>query len=242
MNIPAQKRKLKRLVPIFSEELRAVLQHHYLLLPAAGNAKIIARVSNSPMARGFRVLRYHMIRTDVLGICRIAFDQDGRVSALTLIEQLLKPGAEGLRESFKADYSRPSPIPTKRMDGTPLTEEDKQMWRQVEEDQSQERAAEFFELLKQLEEDRDWLGNHQDKFKKLRDKHIAHLEVRASPQGVYEIVSPGGPTWGVIKETLDRLVRIAENLLPLVLQKDENFDQANELFKRDADAFWKLEP
>ena len=68
------------------------------------------------------MLRYHMIRTDVLGICRIAFEQDGRVSALSLIEQLLKPEAEALRESFKADYSRPSPIPSKRMDGTPLTE------------------------------------------------------------------------------------------------------------------------
>ncbi len=111
LNIPVQKRKLKRLVPIFSEELRAVLQHHHLLLPAAGSAKITSRFSNSPMARGFKVLRYHMIRTDVLGICRIAFDQNGWVSALTLIEQLLNPEAEGLRESFKADYSRPSPIP-----------------------------------------------------------------------------------------------------------------------------------
>jgi hypothetical protein len=81
-----------------------------------------------------------------MGIWRIAFEQDGRVSALSLIGQLLKPEAEALRESFKADYSRPSPIPSKRMDGTPLTEEDKQMWRQMEEDQSQERADEFSQV------------------------------------------------------------------------------------------------
>lgn len=241
MNIPAQKKKLKRLVPIFSEELRAVLQHHHLLVPAAGDSRIISRFSNSPMARGFRVLRYHMIRTDVLGVCRIAFDQDGRVSALNLIEELLKPEAEGLRESFKADYSKPSPIPTKRMDGTPLTEEDKEMWRQAEESESKERAKEFPKLLKQLERDRNWLRRHQNEFKKLRDKHIAHLEVRAGNRGAYEIVSPGGPTWRVMKQTLRRLVRIAENLLTLVLQKDESFDQAQMLFKRDADAFWKLE-
>jgi AbiU2 len=76
-------------------------------------------------------------------------------------------------------------------------------------------------------------------FKDLRNKHIAHLEVQTGEAGVYEIVSPKGPTWGVMKEALQRLVRIAENLLTLVLDKSKSFDEEQELFKRDADAFWK---
>jgi hypothetical protein len=42
-----------------------------------------------------------------------------------------------------------------------------------------------------------------------------------------------------MKEALQRLVRIAENLLTLVLDKSKSFDEEQELFKRDADAFWK---
>jgi hypothetical protein len=42
-----------------------------------------------------------------------------------------------------------------------------------------------------------------------------------------------------VKEALQRLIRIAEKLLTLVLDKSESFDQSQKLFERDADAFWK---
>jgi AbiU2 len=124
-------------------------------------------------------------------------------------------------------------------DGTPLSQDDIEMWRAAEEQESKERAETFDQLLNDLAEDRVWLKTHEQTFKDLRNKHIAHLEVQTGEAGVYEIVSPKGPTWGVMKEALQRLVRIAENLLTLVLDKSKSFDEEQELFKRDADAFWK---
>jgi hypothetical protein len=41
-----------------------------------------------------------------------------------------------------------------------------------------------------------------------------------------------GPSWGVMKEALRRLIRIAENLVTLVVEKSKSFDEEQELFKK----------
>jgi hypothetical protein len=78
-DISAQIREIREKVEIFTEELRAVLQHHHLLLPIAGDDELISRFSATPRERGLQVLLYHMIRADIVSICRISFDEDNRV-------------------------------------------------------------------------------------------------------------------------------------------------------------------
>jgi hypothetical protein len=238
-DIAAQIREIREKVAIFTEELRGVLQQHALLVPISENPDTLSRFNKTSGARGLLVLRYQMIRTDVLGICRIAFDQDSRVvSALKLLKDVLQ--SRELQEALQTQYLKPSAVPAKRIDGTPLTQDEIEMWNAAEKADVTERKETFGRLIKELADDRTWLKEHRQVFVDLRNRHIAHLEVRTDDQGTYEAVSPKGPTWIIIKETLQRLVRVAENLLTLVLDKSESFDQARELFDRDADAFWKF--
>jgi hypothetical protein len=231
---------LGKKVEIFSEELRAVLQHHHLLLSIAEDSEIISQFSKTQRARGFRVLRYHMFRTDIVGICKIAFDHDRRVvSALKLIKELLSQDGNELRQVLKDQYSKPWTVPTHQSDGTPLPGDEIQIWQTEELRASNERAEEFVRLLKELAEEREWLKARSRVFKELRNKQIAHLEVKEGGDGDFENVKPDNPSWQTVKETLQHLVRVAEMLLSLVLQKSESFEQAHALYEKDADAFWK---
>jgi len=48
-----------------------------------------------------------------------------------------------------------------------------------------------------------------------------------------------GPEWKVVKEAVQRLIRIAELLLTILHNKDEGFDQFVELARRDARDYWQ---
>jgi hypothetical protein len=68
---------------------------------------------------------------------------------------------------------------------------------------------------------------------------LAHIDVAKAGQ-CYELKEAPGPEWGVVKEAVQRLVRIAELLLTILQKKDEGFDQFVQLARRDARDFWEI--
>jgi len=101
------------------------------------------------------------------------------------------------------------------------------------------RRQAFDQDLLELEKEWKWFTKHRDKFKNLRDRKLAHVDVAKAGQA-YELKQAPGPEWKVVKEAVRRLIRIVELLLTILHKKDEGFDQFVELARRDAQDFWEI--
>jgi hypothetical protein len=97
----------------------------------------------------------------------------------------------------------------------------------------------FEQHLLELDKEWQWFSGHRDKFKELRDRRLAHVDVAKAGQA-YELKNAPGPEWKVVKQAVQRLIHIAELLLTILQKKDESFDQFVELARRDARDFWGI--
>jgi len=85
----------------------------------------------------------------------------------------------------------------------------------------------------------EWLKKNRKSFKDLRDKRLAHIDVKLGRDG-YQLQEIKGPDWRTLKESVSHLVRIAEILLTILHKKDESFPQAIGIAQKTAADFWDL--
>jgi hypothetical protein len=91
----------------------------------------------------------------------------------------------------------------------------------------------------ELEKEWLWFSQHEEAFKKLRDKRFAHLDVSLVGQE-YKLSEVEGPDWETVKEAVARLINVAEILLTILHKKDEGFDQAVQIARQIATDFWEI--
>jgi hypothetical protein len=97
--------KLKGHVLIFSEELRSLIQSFELLFPTAENEELLKKISRTKRARGFSVNRWSLIQECLIGITKLTYDQGSQnPTAGNLIEKILDPQAEGLRQKLSGKW------------------------------------------------------------------------------------------------------------------------------------------
>ena len=230
--------KLKGHVLIFSEELRFLIQSLELLFPMAEDNELLHKISGSKRARGFSVNRWSLIQECIIGITKLAYDAGPQnPTAANLIEKILDPQAEELRQKLKGVFA--VPIKLYRIPGRPPSKEDRAFREEIERQEIEELKQAFHLYLLELEKEWQWFKDHRDKFKDLRDRKLAHIDVAKAGQ-TYELKNAPGPEWGVVKEAVQRLIRIAELLLTILQKSDESFDQFVELARRDARDFWEI--
>jgi AbiU2 len=236
MSSSEQIEKLKGHVLIFSEELRALIQSFEVLFLAAEDQRLLRKISGTKRARGFSVVRWSLIQESIIGITKLVYDaQPQNPTAGTLIGAILDPEAEDLREKLKALFAvpiKPGPVP-----GFPATELDVSFAEEIEKQEVEELKKCFDQYLTELEKACEWFEEHREKFKQLRDKRLAHIDVAKAGE-VYELKKAPGPEWRTVKQAIRRLLRITELLLTLLHKKDESFDQFQKLAHKDARDFW----
>jgi hypothetical protein len=240
MNPAQQIEKLRGHVLIFSEHLRYLIQTFQVLLPMAQNDALLDSFSGTKRARGFLVMRAGLMQQCLIGITKFAYDTEPKnptVNRMTAV--LLNPATRSLRAALKSEFAVPiKPAPD--IEGA-WSAQDEEMWQQAKSQEIEELSDAFEDQLKRIDEHRKWFAAHHQKFKDLRDKHLAHLDISKVGK-TYILRKVAGPEWGVIKEAVQRLIEMAELLLNVLHRKDESFGQFSKLAKRDANDFWKIKP
>jgi hypothetical protein len=195
----------------------------------------LKRFSGTKRARGLLVIRWSLMQECVIGITKLAYDPGSQnPTAGRLIENVLslpKATLEKWREAFSV------PIRAVPASGREETDEDLAIWREIEEIEIRELREAFDQYLPQLEKEWEWLLQHKQAFKDLRDRKLAHLDVSLIGDE-YRLREVEGPDWKTVKEAVERLIRVAEILLTILHKKDESFDQAVKIARRIADDFW----
>jgi HEPN superfamily AbiU2-like protein len=96
----------------------------------------------------------------------------------------------------------------------------------------------FDNYVSQLEEQWQWLSEHEPKFKDLRDKRLAHLDV-SKHEDKYGPTQIQPVEWDLALEALRRLIKIAKLLSAILRTEGRDFEQFERLAKRDAKDFWQ---
>src|SRR6266436_3362162 len=131
MSSAQQIQKLEGHVLIFSEELRSLIQSFELLFLAAEDQELLQKISGTKRARGFSVNRWSLIQECIIGITKLAYDSGPQnPTAARLIEDILNPQADGLREKLKARFV--VPIKPSLVPGRPPTKEDLAVREEIE--------------------------------------------------------------------------------------------------------------
>ena len=237
MSINQQIDKLKGHSLILSQEFRDLIEGFSMLLPMNENQDLIYRVSKTKRARGFEVLRWNLIQQCIIGINKLVYDSKPQnPTAATLIAGILN-APQALRDKLEAAFSVPiKPAPS--MLGQ-TAEEDPAIWEEIEKLETQELKEAFNQSLPELEQEWQWFSQRERKFRDLRDKRLAHIDVMSVGKE-YALSAPQGPTWTEVKEAIERLVHVTEILLTILHQKDESFGQFQAIAREVAGDFWEI--
>ena len=206
----------------------------------AQNDALLDSFSGTKRARGFLTIRAALMQQCLIGITKLAYYTGPQnPTASQMVEVLLDPNAEPLREALRAEFAVPikpaSPI------GETWSPEDEKMWEQDKQRETMELREAFDDQLRRIGKQWRWFDTHRRKFEDLRDRRLAHLDTSRIGKK-YDLRKVSGPTWGVIKAAVQRLTEMAELLLNILDRKDESFGQFFKLAKRDATDFWKIKP
>jgi hypothetical protein len=149
MSSAQQIQKLEGHVLIFSEELRSLIQSFELLFIAAEDQELLQKISGTKRARGFSVNRWSLIQECIIGIAKLAYDSGPQnPTAARLIEDILNPQADGLREKLKARFV--VPIKPSLVPGRPPTKEDLAVREEIERREIEELKQAFDQVLVQF--------------------------------------------------------------------------------------------
>ena len=238
MNAEAQIRKYKGHVKILAEELRALIESFELLRPIAEDPKLLKRFRSNEGSRGLRAIRRDLIFFCVLGITKLVYDKQTKSPTVNvLIGALLEPKHDPIRSRLKDVFS--VPIPFSHRPDQPLPNKEDELRMKQKRQDVRELSETFDRYLSELQNHRDWFDSHEREFKELRDERIAHLEAHFFANK-YELSRASGPTWGVMKQAIERLVTAVELLLEMLHGRDEGFDHHLKLVRENADAFWSF--
>jgi hypothetical protein len=230
--------KIKGHVLIFAEELEALIQSFELLLPTAEDRKFLQNISGTKRARGLSVSRWNLIQVCIIGITRLAYDASAQnPTAANIIDKILDPKAGEIRQKLKAVFALP--IKSSPVSGRSQTKEDLAFLREIDKMEVEDRKKAFDGYILELEKEWQWFGEHREKFKSLRDQRLVHIDVAKVGQ-TYQLKNAPGPEWAVVKEAIQRLIKIAELLLTIVHNKSVDFDRSAALAGRDARDFWEI--
>jgi AbiU2 len=237
MSNDQQLNKLKGHVLIFSDEFRDLILGFEMLVPVAENQEVLKRFSRTKRAHGLQIVRGSLIQECIIGITKLAYDRDSKnPTAGRLIETILSLPTQTVNK-LKDAFSVPIK-PTLASD-RPRTEADLLFWQEMEKMEVQELRQSFDQYLPELEKEWQWFSQHEEAFKKLRDKRFAHLDVSLVDQE-YKLSEVEGPDWETVKEAVARLINVAEILLTILHKKDEGFDQAVQIARQIATDFWEI--
>lgn len=141
--------------------------------------------------------------------------------------------AEGkLRDAFSIAI-KPVPIL-----GNIPTGEDLTLWEEIDKIDVQVLKQNFDRYLPRLEEQWHWFSQHEEAFKRLRDKRFAHIDVSLIDQE-YKLAEVEPPSWQTMKDAVERLILVAEILLTILHRKHEGFKQVVQVARKAAADFWE---
>jgi AbiU2 len=239
VNVQDQIREYKGYVELLAEELRALIESFELLRPIAENLELLKRFrGNESSSRGLLKIRQDLVRYCVLGITKLVYDeQKNNPTVGILIDNLLDRKHDPIRSRLKDVFS--TPIKLSHPPGQALPNKEVELRARQEQQDARELSETFDRHLSELQKHRDWFDSHKTEFLDFRDKLIAHLDAILVGKK-YQLTKVSGPTWGVMKQAIERLVAVAEILLVILHQRDEGFDQVLKLARENSDAFWSL--
>jgi hypothetical protein len=229
--------KLKGHVLIFSDEFRSLILGFEMLVPVAEDQEVLKRFSGTKRANGLEIVRWSLIQECIIGITKLAYDAEPQnPTAGRLIGTILSLPSSTLNK-LKDTFS--VPIKAVLASDRPPTEADLRVGQEMEKMDVPGLRHSFDQYLVELEKEREWFSEHQEAFKKLRDKRFAHLDVKLVGQE-YKIAEVQGPDWKTVKEAVAHLINVAEILLTILRKEDQGFDQAVEIARQIAADFWEI--
>jgi hypothetical protein len=235
LNVQAQIRKYKDFVDILAEELQALMESFELLRPIAEDPELLKRFQGNESFRGPLTIRRDLVRYCVLGIAKLVYDTDNKNPTLSvLIGALLDPNHDPIRSSLKEDFSVPPKFSEPAREAWKV-----EFWANDEKEEAVKLRKGFDQYLLELEGHRNWFVSHEEEFLCFRDKLIAHLDTTLVGEK-YSLRTANGPTWGVLKEAIQRLIAAAEILMDILHRRDGAFDQFLKLTRETASNFWSV--
>jgi AbiU2 len=229
--------KLKGHALVLSEGCRDLIQSFALLTPMAENKELLKRFSRTKRALGFHTMRWSLMQECVIGIAKLAYDDFPQSPAAIKLARTVLAFPQQLRDRMKNAFA--VPIRPVLASNRPETDQDRLVREEIERAETLELQQAFEDYLDELQKEVEWLEQNRESFKNLRDKRLAHLEVKFGDNG-YELRPAKGPDWKTVKETISHLVRTAEIVLTILHKKDESFPQAIGIAQKTAADFWEL--
>jgi hypothetical protein len=208
-----------------------------LLKPLLGDTdELVVQPPAGVIRNGLSALRYTLFFACVLDIVKLAWDPDREKRAPTITSLLDALGDHAIIELIVAQQAAAFVIPREAGD-----RQYEQQLREIERTQAERQRARIEDLLRRLRSQwQDFDAAFKDPFMTMRDKHIAHLEVRLGGDG-YQPVDIG--TLGVSHGHLGVAVSAMEGLVwilnAIVRDADFQMERASKIFDRDGRRFWK---
>jgi hypothetical protein len=209
-------------------------QKYALLKSMLFQPEVLQKHGSGNKAPGFSTLRFALFRDCALDLTKLSTDSDSRTpSVRNLISTLREPE---VREQLRTEYARwslpPRPGNDNVRDQIDRIEQQERDKLRVQFDRLWERLQSNWEVFQSA----PWF----EAFQKLRDKHIAHLEVR-NTDGQYQTLHLA--ELGLQGQDCEAAMQLLEEMVLDInaMSRRAGFaiESADHMFNRDADAFWE---
>lgn len=207
-----------------------------LLAPLIRDSGMAVHMRKGERAAGFLALRHTLFMSCALDIAKFAYDEDKRSPSLAKLMTALKADptlVARLREDFAAYKLHPRP------GGVASPAELAAISARI----TDERRMLFDRFLAEAAAEWDVFQSQRyaEGFHTLRDKYIAHLELRPNESGGYAPLALDslGLQWDDIGDAVTRIAALAKTLSTLIRNADFSMDAALDMYKESGNAFWR---
>lgn len=213
-----------------------LLKERYSILhPMLFDKAVVGCFGARDRSRGFEVLRNSLLLSCAQDIAKLTFDNDERTPSFH--NMMLALEGESLRQNLRDEFSR---LETPLIDGQedPEIIEALKIWAQQD---STNRAEQFDKNYKSAVE--QW-GNLQscnvfDGFRKIRDKVVAHSEVRyVADKYQFIDISELGITMSDLELAINRMQDLVVLIELIIRNAGFSWDMLDERLSKDSKGFW----
>jgi hypothetical protein len=204
------------------------------LRPMMLNKKLIARISSQEKGVGFRQLRDWLYWGFIQEIVKICVDPDGRTPSIRKLRKALED--ESALQALKEKYSRRSPPKIEGLDQYDIQELQRQ--------EELELRSEFDQTYRRFRERSAELLSSQalKGYKTIRDKLIAHNELRESDEGYsFFDIHVLNLKYGQERQVLEMAKDVFDDLDALVRNACFSWTHFLEQETRHVCKFWDIE-
>lgn len=213
------------------DSYRGLRQTFALLEPLLPSASVSQALGNGPSHEGLSALRQSLFLACALDVTKLCLDTDVRTpSVANLLKALDEPDVVEFLRSRAAQYCLPRDPGDKAYDAS-LDE--------IERREREARAKAFDDRLAAVRAGWTGLETSLKSFATMRDKYIAHLELRCS-NGVYAPIDLAalGLKWSDLGEAIAAMEPLVAGLSAVIRSADFDMSAAVRHFEKVRDNFW----